>query len=45
MSSTPQDGSSASQPSAPTVEDETTEEAESEDLEAQLDMVATRSPI
>jgi hypothetical protein len=47
MSSTPHDASSnPAQPTGgPTVDEEPDEHAEPEDLEEQLDLVATRSPI
>jgi hypothetical protein len=47
MSSTPQESSSgAPRPSdGPTVEEEKPDHSEPEDLEAKLELVATRSPI
>jgi hypothetical protein len=47
MSSTPHDtGSTTPQPgSGPTVDEDVAEDAESGDLEEQLELVATKSPI
>jgi hypothetical protein len=47
MSSTPHDaGASGPQPAgSPTVDEEADDQAETEDLEEQLDLVATKSPI